>query len=128
GGTNNHTVAKLQAAGLLNKTINNEQKEGRRRNTKGVEAPPSPLPFTPSPFISGVAYGSYARRLLSPVLDRLENINSNQTDANTQLIKSPQLSGRLEETPPLLWDAVAQAHSLVSQLKSSVKGKITHSG
>jgi len=108
GGTNNHTVIKLKDAGLLNKTFNTEQ--------------------NPKSFISGVAYGSYARRLLSPVLDRLENINNNETDANAQTIKSPQLSGRLEETPPLLWDAVAQADSLVSQLKSSVKGKITHCG
>ena len=73
GGTNSYTVPKLRAAGLLSQ---------------------------PSPFVAGIAYGSYARVLLSPVLDQLE-----------------PTSARLESKPELLWQAVALANSLVSQLK-----------
>jgi Fe-S-cluster-containing hydrogenase component 2 len=86
GGTNSYTVAKLKAAGLL-KT-------------------PDPLPF-----ISGIAYGSYARVLLSPILDQLETTSPPQANMIATL--------RLEEKPELLWQAVRKAYSLVSQLKSS---------
>lgn len=84
GGTNSYTVAKLQAGGLLKS------------------------PLTPS-FISGIAYGSYARVLLSPILEQLETMEINSV---TPIV-------RLEENPELLWQAVSIAHSLVSQLKSS---------
>ncbi|MEJ1934672.1 LdpA C-terminal domain-containing domain, partial [Nostoc sp. NIES-2111] len=58
--------------------------------------------------IAGVAYGSYARVLLSPIIEQLEKeVNSNSFKAI-----------RLEESPELLWQAVELAHSLVSQLKS----------
>ena len=99
GGTNSSTVAKLKAAGLLNLP-------------PCQEAAPLPLcPSAPLPFISGIAYGSYARVLLSPILDQLEKMEVNKT--------SSMAPARLEENPDLLWEAVALAHSLVSQLKSS---------
>ncbi|MDK3162357.1 LdpA C-terminal domain-containing domain [Kamptonema cortianum] len=81
GGTNRYTVPKLKAAQLLKD------------------------PFQPG--VAGVAYGSYARVLLSSIIDRLE-------------AQSCTLAGvpHLEEVPELLWQAVAIAHSLVSQLKS----------
>jgi hypothetical protein len=84
-----------------------------------IPNPLSPIP-NPQPYIAGVAYGSYARALLSPILDELENFNSRKVDANLASHQSPPL-GRLEEVPDLLWQAVASAHSLVSQLKSSNK-------
>ena len=84
GGTNSYTVAKLQASGLL-KTRADEQR------------------------ISGIAYGSYARVLLSPILDELETMEMNSVVPIVHL----------EEKPELLWQAVTLAHSLVSQLKSS---------
>jgi Fe-S-cluster-containing hydrogenase component 2 len=66
---------------------------------------------TPSdPFIAGVAYGSYARVLLSPILDQLEAREVNQTNVKASI--------RLEDDDVLLWEAVKLAHSLVSQLKS----------
>lgn len=77
GGTNAYTVAKLRSMGLLGLGVQN-----------------SP----PSQKVSGVAYGSYARTLLAPILDQLE-------------------TARLEDSLELLWQAVAQADSLVSQLK-----------
>ncbi|OKH19469.1 4Fe-4S ferredoxin [Hydrococcus rivularis NIES-593] len=75
GGTNSHTVPKLRSMRLL------------KQNSECF-------------YISGVAYGSYARTLLAPILDKLE-------------------SAQLENCPQLLWQAVGQAYSLVSQLKSA---------
>ena len=109
GGTNDRTVAKLQAARLLNSN-------------------PKSKIQTPNSFVAGIAYGSYARVLLSPVLEQLEKISRDSADANAPYFQSSLSSGRLEETPQLLWEAVAQAYSLVSQLKSLLKGKIADCG
>ena len=94
GGTNNYTVAKLKAAGLLQRSkIQNSH-------------------FFPIPnqSIAGVAYGSYARALLTPILNQLEPKEMNQASTMPTM--------RLEEQPELLWQAVALAHSLVCQIKS----------
>ena len=91
GGTNNHTIEKVAAIGLL----------------KGHDRPINR-------HIAGIAYGSYARVLLSPVLEKLE--------------QSADASGRLpalEADPMLLWQAVALADSLVSPLKKPMKLKQT---
>lgn len=102
GGTNGHTVAKLKAAGLL-------KSEG---TASGEE--PCRLPS----HIAGIAYGSYARVLLSPVLEQLEPVTQAfpvaASDQGTQL-------ARLEDTPELLWEAVSLADSLVNQLKLPIK-------
>jgi len=82
GGTNSHTVSKLEAIGLL-----------KGQSTDSLDG------------ISGVAFGSYARVLLAPVLSQLE----------------AQLSPALEDTPELLWQAVALAHSLISPLKTPMQ-------
>ncbi|CEJ43891.1 circadian clock protein LdpA [Umezakia ovalisporum] len=87
GGTNRYTVAKLKAMGLLKSSKYHSQS-----------------------YVSGVAYGSYARVLLSPILDQLENQEVSQTSVKAKV--------RLEEEPELLWPAVKLAHSLVSQIKS----------
>lgn len=60
--------------------------------------------------VAGVGYGSYARVLLSPIIDQLE----------TRLEQNYE-PPRLESLPELLWQAVAVAHSLVVQLKSPMK-------
>jgi Fe-S-cluster-containing hydrogenase component 2 len=73
GGTNSHTVVKLKAYGLLNSEMNQ------------------------STYIAGVAYGSYARQLLDPLL----------TD-----------SGPLEQDLPRLRQAVHRAKTLVGPLKA----------
>ncbi|MBW4456732.1 MAG: 4Fe-4S binding protein [Nostoc indistinguendum CM1-VF10] len=104
GGTNRYTVAKLKAMGLLKEA--GEQGAGGR----GEEIfPLLPAPRPPSS-IAGVAYGSYARVLLSPILEQLENKEVNNTNVQANL--------RLEENDVLLWQAVKLAHSLVSQIKS----------
>ncbi len=97
GGTNSHTVEKLRALKLL--------KEDTEKTS-----PPHPLTPSPPPLISGVAYGSYARVLLAPILTAIET-EVNQSGAIATM--------RLEERPDLLWQAVELAHSLVSQIKFS---------
>lgn len=108
GGTNNHTVDKLKATGLLKKRTG--------ENTQS-------LVTSPQPSVAGVAYGSYARVLLSPILDKLERFyweEWQELDANLASSASP-LPRKLEDFPDLLWPAVAKAHSLVSQLKPTHK-------
>ncbi len=80
GGTNHSTVPKLRERGLL-PTADRDRRH-----------------------VHGVAYGSYARVLLSSLLDRLDTVAVNPN--------------KLESHPELLWSAVAIAHELVGQLKS----------
>ena len=117
GGTNSYTVPKLQAMGLLKgkrREVRGTRYEGATarleiRGTKQEESNLSPLASYLSPTIAGVAYGSYARVLLAPILNQLEQMEVRANETSTV---------RLEEKPELLWQAVALAHSLVSQLKS----------
>ncbi|MHC5612512.1 MAG: circadian clock protein LdpA [Nostoc sp.] len=133
GGTNSYTVAKLKAMGLLNdfrlpildfgledtnlqSKIQNRSTE-RSRTPSLRDAPRTEKQATrsvpqesPKSKIAGVAYGSYARVLLSPILEQLENKEGSNTN-----IKA---TGSLEEDDTLLWQAVELAHSLVSQIKS----------
>jgi len=112
GGTNYHTVAKLEAAGLLKGKEREVKERGGEEQNASFSIPDSP------PYIAGVAYGSYARVLLLPILDELEKLNEQEVAAH--MAASPNPSFRhLEKFPTLLWQAVARAYSLVSQLKSS---------
>jgi Fe-S-cluster-containing hydrogenase component 2 len=125
GGTNSHTVIKLKAVGLLHPSLGNGKEDTgtRRRGDAGIfkSAPPD-FPMLnvqdpmPDAHIAGVAYGSYARVLLSPVLDLLEKTDMNQ-DSPSPPDNQTSLTARLEDNPELLWQAVAYAHNLVSQLK-----------
>lgn len=105
GGTNGYTVSKLQAKGLL--------KYHGEDNLSGIK-PTNNQPE--SKFIAGVAYGSYARSLLSPILEKSTPMNY----SSSPLLTSPkQLSLQLENNPQLLKQAVTLANNLVSQLKLS---------
>lgn len=131
GGTNQYTVPKLRAIGLLSPT------------QPDVEASDDWLPTAspqrqPAAQIAGVAYGSYARVLLSPILDQLERVTGSVGEVplalsapvagypNTELkaIAPPSCSTlasssvQLEAVPELLQQAVDVASSLVSQLKA----------
>jgi Fe-S-cluster-containing hydrogenase component 2 len=92
GGTNRHTVEKLRYLGLL--------KESGNRKT-----------------IAGIAFGSYARALLSPVIDRLEERALRDTCKGS---RHPPIhaSPDLENFPDLLWESVHLAHTLISPLKT----------
>jgi len=96
GGTNNHTIKKLRMQGLL-------RASGNRRA------------------IAGIAYGSYARALLSPVLDRLEGASRHppaHLPKHLPIHQSIHSSTRLEDFPDLLWECVHLAHTLISPLKT----------
>lgn len=104
GGTNAHTVSKLRASGLM------------REHGKNLSIPDAPV-------IAGIAYGSYARVLLSPVLEQLETMQIDRALV-IPTIAQPATAGaqtprhtQLEAVPELLWEAVSLARSLVSQLK-----------
>ena len=89
GGTNRHTVPKLRSLGLLKVRSSVEPLGGE------------------NVYVSGVAYGSYARSLLAPVLNSLETLEE----------ASRQNQVCLEDFPHLLQQAVDLASSLVSQIK-----------
>jgi Fe-S-cluster-containing hydrogenase component 2 len=104
GGTNSYTVPKLKAMGLLNDFGLPILDFGLEEHNLKSKIP------NPKSKIAGVAYGSYARVLLSPILDQLESKEVINTDSQSNI--------RLEAEPELLWEAVRLAHTLVSQIKS----------
>ncbi len=104
GGTNSYTVPKLKGMGLLNDFRLPILDFGLQDHN-----PKSQIP-NPKSKIAGVAYGSYARVLLSSILDQLEHKEVINTDSQGNI--------RLESEPELLWEAVRLAHTLVSQIKS----------
>ncbi|BBD68145.1 4Fe-4S ferredoxin iron-sulfur binding domain-containing protein [Nostoc commune NIES-4072] len=112
GGTNSYTVAKLKAMGMLKRAggAGGDEGAGGDREVNSSSSLSSPSSPSSSPSIAGVAYGSYARVLLSPILEQLENKEVSNTNVQANL--------RLEENDVLLWQAVKLAHSLVSQIKS----------
>jgi Fe-S-cluster-containing hydrogenase component 2 len=105
GGTNDRTVSKLKTAGLM-------KERGKNLSVPRV------------PYIAGVAYGSYARVLLSPILEQLETMQTDRASAVPAAVapadaartQTPRLT-QIEAVPELLWPAVSLARSLVSQLK-----------
>jgi Fe-S-cluster-containing hydrogenase component 2 len=110
GGTNGYTVAKLRTMGLLKGLGTRDWGRGiEDREMRKFPNRQSPIPNPQSPSIAGIAYGSYARVLLSPILEELEKREVSQANV--------KISMRLEEEPFLLWQAVKLADSLVSQLK-----------
>ncbi|MBE9212051.1 4Fe-4S ferredoxin [Plectonema cf. radiosum LEGE 06105] len=105
GGTNNYTVPKLRAMGLLKELTRSKSQVMGENNV--ISHTSARLGTETS--VAGVAYGSYARKLLSSVLEELE-----EKEVNNSSVK---VTARLEEEPTLLWQAVSLADSLVSQLK-----------
>ncbi|NET59275.1 MAG: 4Fe-4S ferredoxin [Symploca sp. SIO2E6] len=117
GGTNHHTVAKLQAVGLLKGRERGEKERGGESKNSSFSKPYS------QPYIAGVAYGSYARVLLLPILDELEKLNEQEVATYLAASQTPSVR-HLEKFPKLLWQAVARADSLVSQLKGTGNGEL----
>jgi Fe-S-cluster-containing hydrogenase component 2 len=97
GGTNGHTVSKLKEIGLLQKSSISL--------LNGVN---------PSFSISGIAYGSYARSLLLPILAEMENQNLKKMDQNSLG------STHLENYPDLFSSALSLADTVVSDLKQTM--------
>ncbi|ACC83676.1 circadian clock protein LdpA [Nostoc punctiforme] len=128
GGTNSYTVAKLKAVGLLNSAefrVMSAEEHCITQHGLNLSYPltaqakrPATTNSTQHSHIAGVAYGSYARVLLSPILEKLENKEVSNTNMKTTVC--------LEEDEVLLWQAVELAHSLVSQIKSSQRRESEH--
>lgn len=112
GGTNNHTVEKLKRLQML------QNKEYKANS------------------VSGIAYGSYARSILSPILDQLETTELQNIQPN--LLKSQPMNElnqqskialsfygkvisdlKLEQDQDLLQQAVNIASQLVNQIKKA---------
>jgi Fe-S-cluster-containing hydrogenase component 2 len=109
GGTNDYTVHKLQAFGLL-KRVDLQIRKNQQQTTN----------------IAGIAYGSYARSLLLPILEKLET--STQKKLHEKLLNrsgNEPIHEGLENDADLLWEAVAIANSLVKQIKLSTSS-ISH--
>jgi hypothetical protein len=110
GGTNSYTVTKLQTAGMLNCNDRRTKHQPKVINSLKQE--------NNSKFVAGIAYGSYARSLLSPILEKLEIINSQNINRYSDCSKSmKQIFIQLENDSNLLWQGVNLAYSLVGQLK-----------
>ncbi|MEO0835477.1 MAG: LdpA C-terminal domain-containing domain [Cyanobacteria bacterium J06642_3] len=92
GGTNSYTVTKLHSEKMLPSSLSIDHQSQLKK-------------------VSGVAYGSYARSLLMPILAEL----TNRSDANNLTIPSEL---NLESDPLLLQKSVDKAYGLVKQLKS----------
>ena len=102
GGTNNYTVTKLKTSQMLLPKNSHNYGYLNKKNQG----------------ISGVAYGSYARSLLSPTLQKLEATENSSLDSNSSKDKSmKQVSMQLEHHPQLLKQAVLTATSLVDTVK-----------
>lgn len=112
GGTNSYTVTKLQTAGMLKRN----ERQTKERQLKAID---NLKEENYSKFVAGIAYGSYARSLLSPILEQLEIRNFSNIDIypnNSRVMNKTFL--HLENDFDLLWKAVELAYSLVGQLKS----------
>jgi Fe-S-cluster-containing hydrogenase component 2 len=153
GGTNHHTVAKLSALGLLNPadraTVDKATVKAPEPELSKPELKPrlsdhlASTAVLSQPYIAGVAYGSYARAILSPVLDLLEPaidlsvwsspsgpypsavpspVDLSPCSTMPNSIPLPQSSPavralQLEDNSQFLWQAVATAYGLVADLK-----------
>ena len=96
GGTNDYTVRKLKQAKMLGK-------------------PDSAEPN----LVSGLAYGSYARAILSPTIALLETALQSNHVKSTLNRPMNQLNSKLEQNRELLEQAVNTAKQLVSQIKTA---------
>lgn len=109
GGTNAHTVSKLSnlatASNICSRfpQASSERFAGKSKATFG-----------------GIAYGSFARRLLSPLIDGLSPIPLNPASASAaNLPANHHVIGHLEASSTRLRQAVHIAHSFVTALKTS---------
>lgn len=152
GGTNSYTVPKLEKEGLLRERValssqrnaaadlSTNHSDICAKQASMLAAGASQFTDTtaqPPDRVAGIAYGSYARTLLAPVLDQLAqrntedssvSINFSEDSSNefhraetmTSWMPKPN-STHLEVHPDLLQKAVSLADSLVSQIKSPMK-------
>ncbi|MGF1520893.1 MAG: circadian clock protein LdpA [Leptolyngbyaceae cyanobacterium] len=104
GGTNAHTVAKLSDLQPVASFSHGFTRD----------------PGSAQPIFGGIAYGSYARHLMSPLLDKLSLTESEFASAfeNHPRASRHAINNHLEAFPAYLTQAVQIARSLVSPLKT----------
>ncbi|MBE7382713.1 MAG: 4Fe-4S ferredoxin [Leptolyngbya sp. SIO1E4] len=109
GGTNAHTVSKLHQLAPLNADSTFPQPSERA------------AAGNPHPTFGGIAYGSFARCLISPILDELPLTPSDPASASAENRLANRLNryalNHLEASPDHLSQAVQTAQSLVAPLK-----------
>lgn len=117
GGTNAHTLAKLSQLTQLSPLRNRPSVELTDSASKLCKLPEPPK-------FGGIAYGSYARHLLQPVLAKLDALYLEGTKPQQSAPAAAQAepfsqSGveHLESNQQLLRQALRAAHDLVSPLK-----------
>ncbi len=131
GGTNGYTVAKARALRMLDQPTTLDATRSRRQldlrqglrrfslsqvGSRWLGRSPANLDQTAvpqTPKLAGIAYGSYARSLLQPILHQLDAPPDTPTDR-----AYPAPNHHLENHPTLLWQAVAAATQLTQSLKS----------
>ncbi len=114
GGTNHHTVTKLRLLRLL-PPLPTHPLQSAQSETIPTQAP-LPVPPPAMGYIAGVAYGSYARTLLAPILDRLAALEQiSERGSGTAIAPHG-----LEDFPELLSQGVELARTLISSLKSPI--------
>ncbi len=112
GGTNARTVPLLKANGLLSPPASLSISQLFAQNP-----PWSPSMLQSEKYVSGVAYGSYARTLLSSILTQLDDLDPETAQITVASDRDPQIAC-LEAHAGLLWEAVHLARNLISPLKS----------
>ncbi|MEL6383148.1 MAG: LdpA C-terminal domain-containing domain [Cyanobacteria bacterium J06626_18] len=116
GGTNAHTVLKLQDL-QLGPNVHSTLPSGLIQQ-----------PGSTQPIFGGIAYGSYARHLMSPLLDTLSFTESESASAFANHPKAPyHATNHLETFPADLTQAVQIAQSLISPLKTASSSRSTQS-
>lgn len=104
GGTNGSTLSKLDALGLL-----------------------KAIPGSQARTVAGVAYGSYGRSLLNPMLQQLETASGRSASGRSASghlasglpVSGPLSAGHLEDHPGLLAAALAEVQALLAPLRSA---------
>lgn len=113
GGTNNYTIPKLRELKLL-PALTDYYATGREKQLNNpININSLSLPARQGQhinnYINGVAYGSYARVLLAPIWQKLEEMQNDQVNLADSL--------PLENFPGLLEEALLLARELVTQIK-----------
>ncbi|MGL6284607.1 MAG: LdpA C-terminal domain-containing domain [Microcoleaceae cyanobacterium] len=109
GGTNNYTIPKLRELKLLPALTDYYATEREKQLNNSININPLSLSARQGKYINGVAYGSYARVLLAPIWQKLEERQNDQVNLADSL--------PLENFPGLLEEALLLARELVTQIK-----------
>ena len=108
GGTNAHTVVKLR-----------QLVTSSRDHSLLLQSPTRRLAEKTKPTFGGIAYGSFARHLMQPLLDDPYPTSSEITSPPQETLPTkPYVLNHLEVSPTQLTQAVQTAASLVAPLKA----------